>query len=199
MRPYTKNYPARGGRRGNGAAPAIAVTLSMPQAIDGDHAEMTTESEPIASRPRFAPGYGIPENADGLLPWSWVVQRLETTRNYWIGSTKPDGAPHAMPVWALWVGDAVIFSTSPASRKGRNLARDPRVIVGIEHDDDVIVLEGVVEGITLDPGIADLYATKYYYRPDPGSENEAWYRLRPRIAYAWDRNYPRTVTSFSFG
>ena len=77
--------------------------------------------EPVVSRPRFDPGYGIHESTEGMLPWSWAEERLETARNYWIGTTRSDGSPHAAPVWGLWTGDAVLFSTSPASRKGRNL------------------------------------------------------------------------------
>ena len=154
--------------------------------------------EPVARRPRFPRDYGIPEEDDGLLPWSWASERLESTRNYWVSTTRPDGAPHAMPVWAIWLEDSLVFSTSPGSRKGRNLVRDPRVTIGIERDDDVIVLEGAVEEIPLDELIADRYSAKYEYRPEPGTASEAWFRLRPRIAYAWDRTYPRTVTRFSF-
>lgn len=154
--------------------------------------------EPLAHRPRFPRGYGIPESEDGLLAWSWVSDRLGSTRNYWVGTTKPDGAPHAMPVWALWVDESLVFSTSPESRKGRNLARDPRVVVQVERDDDVVILEGAVEEIALEEQIADMYAAKYDYRPEPGSADEGWYRLRPRVAYAWDKDYPRTATRFAF-
>lgn len=154
--------------------------------------------EPVARRPLFPRDYGIPETGDGLLAWSWANERLESTRNYWLSTTYPDGAPHAMPVWAIWHDGALVFSTSPESRKGRNLARDRRVVIGVERDDDVIVLEGVVEEIDFDETVADRYEAKYEYRPTPGNATEAWFRLRPRIAYAWDRTYPRTVTRFSF-
>lgn len=157
------------------------------------------ETGPVARRPRFARGYGIPESAEGLLPWAWVCERLEATRNYWLATVKPDGAPHAMPVWAIWLEDALVFSTSPKSRKGRNLARDSRAAVLVEQDDDVVVLEGEVEEITLEPHVAEVYAAKYDYRPEPGSPDESWYRLRPGAAYAWDRHYPRTATRFAFG
>ena len=39
--------------------------------------------EPKASRP-FMPGYGISEGEEGLLPWSWAVERLEKSHNYWV-------------------------------------------------------------------------------------------------------------------
>jgi pyridoxine/pyridoxamine 5'-phosphate oxidase len=155
-------------------------------------------AEPLAHRSRFPRGHGIPASEDTLLPWSWVGERLSSTRDYWVGTTKPDGAPHAMPVWALWVDGSLVFSTSPESRKARNLACDPRVTVHVERDDDVIILEGRVEEFALDEQIADLYAAKYDHRPEPGSLDDSWYRVRPRVAYAWDRDFPRTVTRFTF-
>jgi hypothetical protein len=159
---------------------------------------VTLAREPVAQRPRFTPAYGVPESADGLLPWSWVAERLEGWRNYWVTTTKPEGAPHTMPVWGLWLEDAFVFSTSPKSRKGRNLARDPRVVVHVERDDDVVILEGEAEPAQLDELIADAYAAKYDYRPELGSADEGWYRLRPRLAQAWDRDFPRSVTRFTF-
>ena len=155
-------------------------------------------SEPHARRPRFEPGYGIPESEQGLLSWSWADERLQASRNYWVATTKPDGAPHTMPVWGLWIEGALVFSTSPKSRKGRNLAHDSRVVMHVDSGDDVVILEGEVEQIALDERIAGAYAAKYDYRPEQGSPDEGWYRLRPRIAYAWDEHYPRTATRFAF-
>ena len=154
--------------------------------------------EPVASRPRFPRGYGSPESEHGQLSWSWAEERLEASRNYWVGTTKPDGAPHAMPVWGLWLDGAVLFSTTPGSRKARNLARDARAVVHVESAEEVVILEGEVEEIALDDSVAALYAAKYDYRPDPSSDEEGWYRLRPQVAYAWKPDFPRSVTRFAF-
>lgn len=153
-------------------------------------------TEPVASRPTFAPGYGVPSEPAGMLPWSWAEAQLEASRNYWIVSVRPDGSPHSAPVWGLWVDGAVVFSTSPDSRKGLNLARDPRLVINLESGDDVVILEGEVETRPLDDRLADLYEAKYDYRP--GGEGD-WYSLRPRVVYAWrEQEYPRSVTRFSF-
>jgi PPOX class probable F420-dependent enzyme len=155
--------------------------------------------EPTATRPGFEPGYGIHDAPDGMLPWSWAVERLESGRNYWIGTARKDGRPHAAPVWGLWIDDAILFSTSPRSRKGRNLARDPRVVVHLESGDEVVIVEGEVERVRLGPAAADAYERKYAFRPDPGSPDSLWYAVRPRVAYAWlERDYPRTATRFAF-
>ncbi len=124
--------------------------------------------------------------------------RIAAARNYWIVTTKPNAAPHAAPVWGLWADDAVVFSTSRESRKGRNLLRDPRVVIHLESGDEVVIVEGEVEGTSLDDALADAYEAKYAHRPgsEPGG---VWLRLRPRFAYAWlESDYPRTATRFSF-
>lgn len=156
--------------------------------------------EPTASRPGFAPGYGISAEPEGMLPWSWADERLEAGRSYWVGSTRPDGSPHAAPVWGVWLDDGVYFGTSRSSRKAQNLARDPRCVVHAESGDEVVILEGEVEAVSLDERIAGAYETKYGYRPEiPAGGGEAWYRLRPRVAFAWlERDYVRSATRFSF-
>jgi hypothetical protein len=69
------------------------------------------------------PGYGIKPAADGtgLLPWSWAEERLISSRDFWLASTSPDGEPHLMPVWAVWLAGALWFSSSNDSRKARQV------------------------------------------------------------------------------
>jgi hypothetical protein len=43
-----------------------------------------------------------------LLPWSHAVERLEKAINYWVCIMRPDGRPHAVPVWGMWVEGAFI-------------------------------------------------------------------------------------------
>lgn len=55
----------------------------------------------IVGRPIMPAGYGISAESDGRLDWAWLDSRLETARNYWVASTRPDGRPHVMPVWGV--------------------------------------------------------------------------------------------------
>ena len=79
------------------------------------------------------PGYGILDanGGRGLLPWAWAVERLTRARNYWIATTCPDGLPHCVPVWGVWLDDdnAFYFSSGTQSRKARNLAANPNCVV----------------------------------------------------------------------
>ena len=135
-----------------------------------------------------------------MLPWAWATERLAASRSYWIATADADGRPRSAPVWGLWLAASVVFGTSRRSRKGQNLARDPRVVVHLESGDEVVTLEGTAEPISLDDRIADAYGAKYDYRPDPADPDAgAWYRVRPASALAWrEAEYPRTATRFVF-
>jgi hypothetical protein len=146
-------------------------------------------------RPDFGPDYGISEAEEGMLDWSWADERLAASRNYWIVTAGADGEPSAAPVWGVWADGAVYFGTNPRSQKGRNLARDPRVLVHLESGDEVVILHGEVEICEVDESVLDAYEAKYEYRP-PG---KSLFRLRPSRALAWlETDYPKTATRFDF-
>ena len=121
-------------------------------------------NEPRASRAGF-PGYGITTDTEGMLPWSWAVERLAVAHNYWIATASEERGPHAMPVWGLWRDDAFVFSTGTESRKARNLAADPRIVVHLESGDEVVLLEGAAEPAEATVEVIDEYDAKYAFRP----------------------------------
>jgi PPOX class probable F420-dependent enzyme len=156
--------------------------------------------EPRAEAPRMPSTYGVPTDGSGseVLPWSWAVERLTEARNYWICTTRPDGRPHAAPVWGVWFADAVWFGTSPDSQKGRNLTRDPRVVIHLESGDETVILEGEIE-LSRDADLlkqyADAYEEKYAYRPPEAGA----FVLRPRVAQTWtEQDFPRNATRWVF-
>lgn len=125
---------------------------------------------------------------EGLLTWDHVQGRMEASRNYWIGTTRPDGRPHAAPVWGVWIDDALFFGTDPNSRKARNLRVNPEVVVHLESGDECVILEGAVEEES-DPGLrrraGEAYAAKYGFAALGGAKDgPPVYVLRPRVASA---------------
>jgi pyridoxamine 5'-phosphate oxidase-like protein len=75
--------------------------------------------EPQQIRPVMPAGYGVPESDEGILDWSWAVERLETARNYWFSTTRKDGRPHVMPAWAVWLDGELYFDGSPLTRRSQ--------------------------------------------------------------------------------
>lgn len=156
------------------------------------------------SRPGFARGYGVNLDNEGMLTLDWVRERLERSRSYWVVSTRPDGRPHAGPVWGIWLDDAFCFGTGRLSRKGMNLAANPAVVVHLESGDEVVILEGTVEELTHRATLqryADAYEAKYAIRPgiDDEQSNDVTYRLRPSVVLAWtEPDFLTTPTRWVF-
>jgi PPOX class probable F420-dependent enzyme len=143
---------------------------------------------PRASRP-YMPDYGIKaaDEGSGLLPWEWAEERLTGSRNYWVTSLWPDGRPHSMPVWAVWDGEALWFSSGRRSRKARNLAADPRCVVATEDANEPVVIEGSAE-LTADRDavvdVAALMDAKYGGITAEFLAANATIRVTPRWAFA---------------
>lgn len=158
---------------------------------------------PIAQRPYFGNTYGISPSAEGLLPWSWAGHKLAAARNYWIGSTRPDGRPHVAPVWGVWMDEALYFSSDPASRKARNLALNPNIVVHLESGDEVVILEGIVKILDdqqIYKQVARTYNAKYQDQiMNEESSDGLVYALHPNNAYGWlEQDFVRSATQWKF-
>ena len=141
-------------------------------------------------------GYGVPETDEGLLDWSWAVTRLESALNYWFATTRSDGRPHAMPAWAVWLDGALYFEGSPMTRRARNLAANPAVVVHLESGDEVVILHARAEPVPAEMGdaVLEAYEAKYGIRMELG---DGWFLVRPHRALAWrEADYPQSATRF---
>jgi PPOX class probable F420-dependent enzyme len=160
-------------------------------------------SPPPGERPS-SPGhdYGVPRPGGELIAWSEVIGRLRAARNYWLATVRPDGAPHAMPIWGCLVDDDLFLETSPRTRKARNLEREPRVVVHLEDGDHAVVVEGTAgvhrPGLELGRKLAAAFAEKYPdYWPGPEDcEDGGLYIVVPAVVFAW-HNMP-TATRWRF-
>lgn len=100
-------------------------------------------------------GYGAPP-----IPWTKVRDRLDQgltqapgeggpdRHTCWLATLDADGRPHVMPLGALWVGDAFYFNAGAATRKAKNLARDPRCTITVATRDFDLVVEGRAAKVT---------------------------------------------------
>jgi pyridoxamine 5'-phosphate oxidase-like protein len=146
-----------------------------------------TQPEPKASRPHM-PGYGVlgAEDGKGLLPWRWATERLTSSHNYWVATGRPDGRPHLMPVWGLWLDGAFYFSTGRESRKAKNLARDSHCVITTERADEAVIIEGVAREIpfeTLPPQFVTVFKEKYDWTMN-GDEGPV-YAVVPQVAFGF--------------
>ena len=151
------------------------------------------------------PHYGVmPAQTDGMLSWDWVEGHMEAARNYWLCTTRPDGRPHAVPVWGAWVEGSLYFGTDKQSVKAKNISRDSRALVHLESGDDTVIFEGeLVEAnvsADLQAAIEAAYIGKYALDPElEEDEGTRLYRLVPRKVMAWqEKDYPSSATLWLF-
>jgi hypothetical protein len=147
------------------------------------------------------PGYGLPRARKGLLPWTWAERRLTGSHNYWLVTVRPNGRPHAMPVWGIWIDGAFHFGTGRTSRKARNLTRNRRCVVCSERAAEAVIVEGIAREVT-DRAQLERLAGPYHrkYKPwklDP--EVGPVYTVRPRVAFGmYEKRFVDAATRWRF-
>jgi len=105
---------------------------------------------------------------DGLAPLEWdeVKQRLDAgeppavgahnQRTTWLTTVNADGSPHVTAVGALWLDGAYWFQTGSGTRKGRNVARDPRCSIATSILEMDVVVDGDAVHVTDSATVAKL-------------------------------------------
>lgn len=165
-------------------------------------AKTAPTSDPKASRPKMPVGYGMPKGSKGQLNWNDVFKKLEKSHNYWIGTTRADGRPHAMPVWGLWLDGVFYFSSDGSSRKAKNIAAMPYAVLHLESGDDAVIIEGSARRLTNDALFkkVDLAYKKKYGMGLSGIPGDVGvFAVQPKVAFAWrEKDFPKSATRWRF-
>jgi len=128
------------------------------------------------------------------LTWSDVCSRLAPARSYWLVTVSQSGEPHAAPVWGVVVGEEVFVYTERRTRKARNIAANPRVVLHLESAEDVVIVHGEVEDLghpSLTSEVVAALAAKYphpddaAYLPSEDPDFDVLYVIRPHRAMTW--------------
>ncbi len=78
-------------------------------------------------------------------PAEAVAQRLDTDIIGWFTTVRPDGRPHAVPVWFLWWGGRLLVLSEPDTVKVRNVRDTAQALLHLHADstgNGVVVLTG---------------------------------------------------------
>lgn len=92
-----------------------------------------------------------------------VRKRLESELIIWLGTVRPDGRPHLIPIWFLWEGETLLFFSQPKTQKIRNMQHMPDVTLALDsasHGEDIVILEGRTELLS-DPSITSANLPEY--------------------------------------
>jgi PPOX class probable F420-dependent enzyme len=167
--------------------------------------------------------YGTP-----LLEWSKIEERLgqgltqapdaggPNRHTCWLATINPDGSPHVTGIGALWAESTFWFETGRNTRKGRNIARDPRCTLSVATQEFDLVVEGRADLITDPTTVAAMAArwaaggwpatvdetgsalTAEYSAPSAGRPPWFVYRITPKSATALLTVEPGGATRWRF-
>ncbi len=146
------------------------------------------------------PVYRVPQAMEGSLPWEWANERLTNSRNYLIMTVRPDGRPHAMVVWGVWLDNAYYLSTGATTRKAKNLAANPNCVVCNENVEEAVIVEGqacqLAEEDIPESAFA-LYLEKYACKLDP--QMGPVFKVTPQVVFAMpEKLFPAGATRWIF-
>jgi nitroimidazol reductase NimA-like FMN-containing flavoprotein (pyridoxamine 5'-phosphate oxidase superfamily) len=133
--------------------------------------------------------------------WEVVRDVIEKADLFWITSVRANARPHVTPLVAVWMDDALHFSTGASEQKALNIMTNPHVILttgcnGWESGMDVVV-EGDALRVSDDETLrrlAEVWTTKwdgswhynvregYFFHPgadDEDAEKILVYAVRP--------------------
>ena len=81
-------------------------------------------------------------------PTSWedTLEAIRRAEIFWISTVRTDGRPHVTPLVAVWLDDALHFSTGPDEQKARNLESNNHVALTTGENTWARGLDVVVEG-----------------------------------------------------
>ena len=163
-----------------------------------------------------------------LLDWARVAGRLDSgltlapgtggpnRHSCWLATVNRDGSPHVTGIGALWVDRSFWFETGAATRKGKNLERDPRCTLSVATEEFDLVVEGEAQRITDAATVAAMAArwaaegwparvddsgqalTAEYSAPSAGPPPWFVYRLRLHTATALQTVAPGGATRWRF-
>ena len=134
----------------------------------------------------------------------------------WLATTNPDGSPHVTGVGAFWTDGSFWFVAGERTRKGKNVARDPRCTLSLATHEFDLVLEGDAHKVSDRAAVAMIAAvaseggwparvddsgtalTAEYSAPSAGPPPWHVYRITPRRATAVGTVEPGGATTWRF-
>jgi len=182
-------------------------TLPIHLREDAVASALMDRPDPHADRPEMPDGYGVPDESEGMLHWRQVEERLVAATEYWMATTRPDGRPHVVPRWGVWLDGHLWYDGSPETIHVRNLRANPACALHLGDGWECVIVEGTATpasppGLEFGGRISAAITAKYGprgYAPGP----DAWegpaagglVRFAPEKAMAWF-DFPNDVTRF---
>ncbi len=117
-----------------------------------------------------------------------LVERFAAADCCWFTSVRPDGRPHASPIWHVWCDGRIYVVTTGTAVKAANITRQPAVVL---HDSDPmnpIIIEGTAAlALEARPRIQPLFQKKYDWDLGESPDYDVIIAVTPTRLMAWGK------------
>ncbi len=116
-----------------------------------------------------------------------IDSRLLTERNIWLATVRPDGRPHLVPIWFVWVHERIYICTEGSSVKVKNIAANPRASAALEDGNKPIIAEGraIILQRPYPDGVIDEFKQKYGWDITTDGSYNALIEITPEKWLRW--------------
>ena len=113
--------------------------------------------------------------------------RLRNDRNIWLATTRPNGTPHLIPIWFVWVDERFYICTGGDSVKARNLRANSQASVALEDGNRPLIAECRAEFLTKPwpRAVVAAFQEKYDWGIDDDANYDSVIALAPEKWLSW--------------
>lgn len=129
----------------------------------------------------------------------WRTFVMAGSRTGKLATVRPDGRPHAAPIWFMLEGEDVVFMTGASTVKARNISREPRVVLVVDDETfpfAFVTIEGEASLHALSPADLRPYSTEIARRYVGDERAEAYGRRNAVEGELLVRIRPTKVVAF---
>lgn len=119
-----------------------------------------------------------------------VLRRLEEAESCWLTTVTTTGAPHAIPVWAVWHEGAAWVYSAQSTRHVRHVQADARVTLHLPETHEVVLVEATASIVdthlmadALGPTLKSRYATDV--EAEFARQPTCFVRIAPLVIRTW--------------
>lgn len=147
--------------------------------------------------------------------WLDAQAQFQQATKYWLTTINPNGKPHVMPIFSIWLDDCVYFTSNPDAQKAKNIAQNPHCVITADGKTLDVIIEGEVQRVTDKDTLEKVrqrYADKYnwpitvdgdaytapYAAPSAGNPPYQLYEIRLTKAFGFGTDEIYGATRWEF-
>jgi general stress protein 26 len=115
-----------------------------------------------------------------------LIRRFAENQCSWISTVRPDGRPHATPIWHVWRAGRAFIVTRAAAVKATNIRLNPNVVITHTDARFPVIIEGRASfAPEAEEALRPLFLAKYDWDISTDADYDTIIAITPEKIIAW--------------